>query len=236
MRNLLSSTLLLCLATAMAPAGVIIAPGPFTATDTVNWSQLGPDGTTLPSSFNALSALNQSISVQLTGANGLTSVVCDPITPVNCSWAPPATGYNIGNTLIWAEDLNGAGSAPITFLFPAQFNAGLYLQPASSGPFSVLVQAFNGATLLASGTVTSEGTGNPVFAGALSNQQNITSLVLSLNSCGAFQCDPNDFSVNTLRLGSVLVVPEPATLSIVGIGLIFAAGLRKRMSSSRRNG
>jgi hypothetical protein len=197
---------------------------PQTAIDTVNWAQLGGDGTLLSQTFVATSGLGLGISGAFNGATGgLTSVVCDPVTPVNCSWGPAATGYPIGSTVIWAEGTDFTGTSPITISTSAtRFGFGAYIQATSIGQFSATLQAFNGASSLgAAHTFTSDASGNPLFMGALSDTQNINKIVLTLTACGSFGCDPNDFSMNTLQIyGAASSVPEPSTFPLVSGGLL----------------
>src|SRR5262249_28593300 len=79
--------------TTSAPAAVVFLTSPNSPIDTVNWAQLGADGTLLSQNFAATSGLGVSVAGSFNGVGGgLTSVVCNPGNPVNCSWAPPAPG------------------------------------------------------------------------------------------------------------------------------------------------
>lgn len=86
------------------------------ANDSVAWSQLGSDATTLSSAFVVTSAQGVGVNVSLAGANSLTSVVC---TATPCSWT--GTGFNAGDTLLWTSDAGNAGNGPLTLTFARRF-------------------------------------------------------------------------------------------------------------------
>lgn len=105
------------------------------ANDSVAWSQLGADATPLSSAFVATSAQGLGVTVDLTGANSLTSVVC-PATP--CSWT--GTGFSSGDTLIWTSD---GGNGPLTVTFAHGVSgAGALIQADGPGQFTAQIQAF----------------------------------------------------------------------------------------------
>src|SRR5271170_4212164 len=72
--------------------------------DSVQWSQLGTNGTDLASSFTAHSNGGTSVTVGLNGSNSMLSEVCPSST---CSWAGPAMPS--GDTLIWTSNGNNGG-------------------------------------------------------------------------------------------------------------------------------
>ncbi len=220
--------LLLCSMAASPALATVFLIAPLVPIDTVNWSQLGADGTALPTNFSANSGLGITVFGNFTVTDGLVSTVCDPVTPLNCSWTPPTLGYSAGETLIWAEDTNFFGSGPITLSFAAQSGIGAYIQTTSPGQFSGSLQVFNGAILLGSQAFTSDITGNPLFMGAVSSFPEITSAAFGVTACGSFACDPNDFSINTLQIYAASSTPEPATFALAGAALAIGFGLRKR--------
>src|SRR5579872_1307130 len=162
------------------------------ANDSVAWSQLGADATTLSPAFVATSAQGKGVSVDLTGANSLTSVVC-PATP--CSWT--GTGFSSGDTLIWTSDAGNGGNGPLSLTFAQGVSgAGAFIQADGPGAFTAQIQAFNGANLLGSFTVTSDPNGNATYIGVTDQTgSNITSITFSLTSCGGV-C--TDFAVDTV--------------------------------------
>ena len=220
--------LLGCLA--MSPAfgaGLTFLSAPGTVIDTVNWVQLGPDGTLISQNFSATSTN----SVAVTGLLGSTDGGI--IAVVGTSWGPPATGYSNGDSLIWAEDTNEAGAGPVTLSFAAQGGVGAYLQSVSVGQFSASIDLYNGGSLLGSQTYLSDANGDPVFLGATSSLVNITKVVFSGVTCGSFACDPQDFSINTLQIfGKTSATPEPSTFVLAGTFCLLGLMVR-RVSKNR---
>ena len=66
------------------------------ATDSVQWSQLGADATSIGSSANVSSVAALGGTVTLAGPNSLIAVVC-PSSP--CSWA--GVGFTAGDSVLW---------------------------------------------------------------------------------------------------------------------------------------
>ena len=98
--------LVLCATTAAWSDTLVVvtsqaAQGP---NDSVNWSQLGADGTTLGSGFNAASGKRVAVTGSLAGPNSLASVVC---AASSCSWT--GTGFTAGDTLVWTSDAGNGG-------------------------------------------------------------------------------------------------------------------------------
>jgi hypothetical protein len=212
-------------------AGVSFSTAPGTVTDSVDWSQLGADGTLLGQNFSAISVAGVNVSGSFAGAGGgLTSVVCAAVTPTNCSWNPPSTGYNAGDTLIWAEDTGFSGTGPIDLSFAGQYGAGAYIQTTSAGQFSGQLDVYNGNVLLGSQAYTSDANGDPLFMGASSDLPNITHEVFTVSACGSFGCDPNDFSMNTLDFAT----PEPSTFLLAGSLLALMFCMPRRIAGFRR--
>lgn len=170
------------------------------ANDSILWSQLGADATTLGSSFTAKSAQGITGTVTLTGANSLTAVVC-PASP--CSWS--ATGLPGNDTLIWASNTGNGGNGPVTLSFgTAVSGAGVTIQANAPGQFTAQVQAFNGSTSLSSFTEKSDTNGDPIYIGVLDQTgANITKVVFSITSCGPLDSSGcTDFAIDTAELNS----------------------------------
>ena len=222
--------LMLMLAAGAACAGPILvtSPGALGANDTVSWSQLGSDGSTIPSSFSATSTGGRPITGGLGGSDGCLAVVGGSV----CSWAS-GPGFGAGDFVIWAENASGAGSGPLSLGFPSVLGAGLWLQANAVGQFTASIKAFNGATLLGTFGETSDANGDGIFIGVLDTIADITGIVVSLTSC-APGCDAADFAVNSLLLkaGRVVTVPEPTSLSLLLLGAGGLAFFRR----SRRPG
>jgi hypothetical protein len=214
---------------AQAAPSLVVTPGALGANDTVNWAQLGVDGTTVTQSFSALSANAWSIAGLLTGSDGCVAVVT---TGSVCGWSA-TSGFVSGDSTIWAE--NGStysGSGPVSLSFSAVFGAGLYVQATSPGSFTASIDAYNGVTLLGSFTVTSP-TGSGVFIGVLDTVADITRIQVGLTACSS-GCDTADFAVNQLMLKEAAAVPEAPTATLLGLGLLALPWVRRRMSANTK--
>lgn len=187
------------------------------ANDSVAWSQLGSDATTLSSAFVVTSAQGVGVNVSLAGANSLTSVVC---TATPCSWT--GTGFNAGDTLLWTSDAGNGGNGPLTLAFAQGVSgAGALIQADGPGQFTAQIQAFNGATLLGSFTVASDANGDAAYIGVTDQTgSNITSVVFSLNSCTGV-C--TDFALDTVAIANGPSFPLAVTLSGTGSGAVSSS-------------
>jgi len=171
------------------------------ANDSVQWSQLGADATTLGATSTATSVRGTSVTLSLTGTSSLVSVVC-PASP--CSWA--GTGLTATDSLIWTSDTGNGGNGPLTLTFSRGISGvGALIQADGPGPFTAQIQVFNGATSLGLPlTVTSNANGDAAYIGVLDQSgANITSVVFSLTTCTGI-C--TDFAIDTVNL-----VTAPAT-------------------------
>src|SRR5690348_9167709 len=187
------------------------------ANDSVAWSQLGSDATTLSSAFVATSAQGMGVTVGLTGANSLTSVVC-PATP--CSWT--GNGFTAGDTLLWTSDTGNGGNGPLTLTFAQGVSgAGALLQADGPGQFTAQIQSYNGATLLGSFTVASDANGDAAYIGVTDQTgSNITSVTFSLTSCFGV-C--TDFGVDTVAIASGPSFPLTVSLAGTGSGTVSSS-------------
>jgi len=197
------------------------------ANDSVLWSQLGADATTLGSGFTAKSAGGITTTVSLTGSNSLTAVVCSA-SP--CSWV--GTGLAAKDTLIWTSNTGNRGNGPVTLTFGAAVSgAGALAQANAPGQFTAQIQAFNGSTSLGTFTEKSDASGDAIYIGVVDQTgANITKLIFSLTSCGPEDSSGcTDFGIDTLSLkaGAPAVSLSPSSLT-------FATQLLNTSSSVRK--
>lgn len=207
-----------------APADTIVLEVIRTGTDTVDWIQLGPAFTPIPNPFSAVS----SGAVPITGAfaTGTGEVLVQSTGGWNGNFAP-------GDSLVWTT---AAGNGPLTLDFGNSFSdAGAQIQADFFGAFTAVLSAYNGATLLGSviesGISNSNADNSAIFIGVNDlSGPNITRVVFSIPSCTQ-NC--TDFAINQLSLSGPVPVPEPASLLLVGSGLLGAAGVIRRKSRNR---
>jgi hypothetical protein len=201
---------------------LVTTPGALAANDSVNWGQLGSDGSTINPAFLATSVGGLPIAGSM-ASDGCLAVVGGSV----CSWAPNPPGFNIPDFVIWTENSNGGGSGPLSLSFPSVFGAGLWIQANAPGRFTAQIQVFliSGASF--SFSEVSDAAGDGLFIGAKDTVSDIAKIVLSLTSCtaGPGGCDLGDFAVNSLLLRTTApTVPEPTSLSLLllgGAGLAF---------------
>ena len=206
--SLNSLAVILLVTTAAWADSVVLVPSQAAqnANDSVSWSQLGSDGTSLPSAFDTNSIAGTTVSVALSGPNSLLSVVCPSS---SCSWA--GIGLAAGDTLFWTSDGHNGGNGPIALSFSKGVaGVGAFIQADSPLQFTAQIQAFSGSISLGTFTATSDPSGRALYLGVLdSSGTNISSIVLSL--AGTSQGVTTDFVTDTLYLNSSLVATPTVT-------------------------
>lgn len=166
------------------------------ANDSVQWSQLGSDGSVLGLSSAAKSQGGSAVTLTLAGGSSLVSVACSA-SP--CSWS--GTGFTAGDSLIWTSDPGNGGNGPLTLSFAGGISGvGAPIQADGPGQFTAQIQAFNGATSLGAFTVTSDANGDAVYVGVVDQSgANITSVIFSLRACAGV-C--TDFAIDAANLNT----------------------------------
>jgi hypothetical protein len=204
-----------------APASVILvtSAGALASNDSIDWGQLGPDSTSLPSSTAVTSAGGLGASVTTDDPSGLVRV------DEGNSWIG---NFTVGDHLITN---NQFAFAPLTIDFAAPIaGAGAQIQLDSSGPFTATIEAFSGTTSL--GTFTEDGNstsledGSAIFIGVLDTEATITSLVFGIENPPSFQ---GDFAIDSLSINTGSV-PEPASfvLAMFAIAVLLGSWWRVR--------
>jgi hypothetical protein len=193
------------------------------ANDSLAWSQKGADGTVLAATFPVTTGTANSATVSLGAANSMISVVC---TANPCSWT--GTGFTAGHSLLWSSDAGNGGSGPVTLIFTNGVSGvGALIQADMPGQFTGEIQVYNGSTLLATYTTTSDTEGDPVYLGALDQSgANINKVVFNLTACAALCTDfgLDTVNVNTTSAGpAVTLTPTSLTFASTATGSTTAA-------------
>src|SRR5271155_4710464 len=118
---------------------VVTSLGALGANDTIKWSQLGADATTLTASPAFTSTNGLTGSVVLKGPNSLVAVVCPETL---CSWnVAGTTGFSTGDSLIWTADTGNSGNGPLTLIFSSNnvSGAGAFIQADGPSQFTATI-------------------------------------------------------------------------------------------------
>jgi len=198
----------------------------FAATkDIVYWQQLGQD--TNGPSFFAYTSMNEGINGHLDNGSGTVVTVGNDNAPV------AGGGFNKGDALLSTDDGTGDGTAPLTIGFNSpMYGAGAYIEGVGGEQFSATIQAFNGVTSILNTTVSSDGSGDPMFLGASSAAGQITSIIISMKT----GLSPENFVISKLYVqdspfAAVVAQTPPIIIQAAsgapepGMGYLTALGL-----------
>jgi hypothetical protein len=207
-----------------APAGVMLVTSPtaLAPNDSIDWGQLGPDSTSLPSSTAVTSATGLVATVSTADPTGLLRV------DEGLSWIG---NFTISDHLITN---NQTSYFPLTIGFASPVSgAGAQIQLDNAGPFTATITAFSGTNSL--GTFTENGLstaledGSAIFIGVSDTKAEITSIVFGIDDPPAVS---GDFAINSLLIRGV---PEPSSLVLAAIAVPVGLGVwwRRRRQAAR---
>lgn len=192
-----------------------------TGNDSADWSQLGSPETPVPNPFNAMTAGGIAITGSFAGGgNG-------QVMQEGNDWGG---NFALNDYLLWT---NSPGQGPLTLSFSKGVSqVGAQIQADFYGSFTAEIAAYNGNTLLGTfseaGNSTGDEDNSAIYLGIKDlDGANITSIVISLTDCAQ---DCADFAINQLSLttGGGGNVPEPASLLLLGSGLLSLGGIARR--------
>jgi len=194
-------------------------------TDFVDWGKLGPNGTSIPNPFSINSNGGVKLTVSQAGASTFTRL--DQGAGWNGNFAP-------GAHLLWTTGANG----PVTMSYGITNGVsaiGAQIQANFFGAFTATITAYDASnTVIGSftenGVSNSNGDNSAIFLGVLSHTTSIFRIQYSVSS--SVPQGQQDFGINQLDFtkSNLSSTPEPASLTMLGIGIVGMAGyvLRRR--------
>ena len=202
--------------TCHAFAGVNVLTSRPAGADDLDWAQLGPAGTVSPSG-TIVTTTGSPFQVKVSSDRDLTRYT------QSGGWAG---NFAAGDELITNVDYtNGSGSYIELLGMKTCIDMGANIQSDYYGDYVARISAYDGldnllGSFTVSGTSNSNGDGSAVFLGVHSDIGDIHRVVYSLDSANG-----PGFALNHVTYNCCAPVPEPASMTILGLG---AAALLRR--------
>ena len=195
--------------------------------DYVDWGTAGVEFTDIANPFS------------VTSNGGINIGVSDPNMSVGNLFQTRTQGtswygnFNTGDNLLWTN--SSPGPIILSFSNPVA-GAGAQIQSDYYGSFNAEIDALDAqgnvlATDDFSGTSNYDGgLGSAIFIGLLSDSSNIDAISFNVLSVGdPTNPTPTDFAINQVGLRTS-AVPEPATVSLLGLGALGLFFRRKKVA------
>ncbi len=193
-------------------------------TDLVDWGTQNATADVFGNPFSAIS--QQGLGLTISGAtesfNGFERAI------QGSSIIPWDGNFTPGDVILWTgTSFTGPQSLIVDFGSPV-FGAGAQIQPdLPDGPFNAVIKSYDkDGNLLQtdnfSGTASGAGDGSAIFVGVLSDQENISRIVFSVDDAGAVAINQLDINRTLPENGEYLTI-------LFAVTVFGMAGLRRNV-------
>jgi hypothetical protein len=177
------------------------------ADDSVDWSSLGADKTSVPTPLSVTSANGLDVTVNIPGS------IVERRTQ-GASWAG---NFAMGDALLWTKSNPG----PLSFAFYNPVSGvGTQIQHNAHSFFTATIEAFNSSNISLgsfslNGNGSRSGDNSAIFIGLLNTSNDIAKVTFNVSGSRF-----SDFAINQLSLKTSTPIPTPALLpGLIGMGV-----------------